>query len=632
MIEPHVKKAKEPPKISQMYGNVAALFDFFRQARIVPVYFFLSVVCTSLAVIFNLLGLKLLITLLQGLLKSDFASVGDPLGILHVLSRALPQVFGHPVSRFVFLLGVIFASVVIKNALDYAASLSVGYQIKQADRHLRAQVIRRYLSFGKLHFDRTNAVTATHLIMNAASGVTGQLKPLQKMLSQLMTLAMYLAMMLWISWPLTLIAILIFPVMNAVNHRLVQSIQGAARSHELSQIRLMDRIGNAVACIPLVKAYAAERSEERRLADVSDEEIRLAFDTQKKHQLIRPVQDLTTMAALLLMVTAMVTVFPAGSPERVSEYLVFFYIVRMAMPNFGAISNFRISLATAEAQIERLREMLERDDNKYRVPGGPKEFEGLREGIDFKNLSFAYRGQYEVLRGVNFKIAKGSVTAIVGATGAGKTTLVHLLVRFYDCPPGTIWVDGEDIRDFSIESLMERIAFVSQDQLLFNDTLRANLAYGLKTAPDDAAIFAALEKARLDGLVRKLPDGLDTMIGDRGVQLSGGERQRAALARAFLKDADILILDEATSALDSRTERNIQQAIEEAMKGKTAIVIAHRLSTIRNADHIVVIDDGRMIEQGTMASLLEAKGKFYEYWQAQEMGSSLQNVYDNIRI
>jgi ABC-type multidrug transport system fused ATPase/permease subunit len=230
---------------------------------------------------------------------------------------------------------------------------------------------------------------------------------------------------------------------------------------------------------------------------------------------------------------------------------------------------------------------------------------------------FGYKEGRDVLRGLSFTVEKGTVTALVGPTGAGKTTIISLLLRYYDCPPETVFLDDTDIRDFTSASLRSHMAFVSQETLLFHDTLRANITYGLGSVPEDR-LEDVVTRARLRDFVRSLPQGLDTLIGDRGVKLSGGEKQRVSIARALLKGADILILDEATSSLDSKTEKLIQEAIEEAIRGKTAIVIAHRLSTIRNADKIVVIEDGRCVEEGRLEELLAKKGRFAEYWEEQK--------------
>jgi subfamily B ATP-binding cassette protein MsbA len=280
------------------------------------------------------------------------------------------------------------------------------------------------------------------------------------------------------------------------------------------------------------------------------------------------------------------------------------------------ITSVGSSLAKTSGPREELLKIFD-DSDKIFVPEGKKECGGLKRSIEFNHLNFSYIPEVQVLEGVTFTIEKGKITAIVGATGAGKTTLVNLLMRFYDCSSSTILIDGVDIREFTLESLRAHMAFVNQEILLFDDTLKMNITYGAGKVTDEKLVDVA-KKARLYDFIMSLPNGFDTLIGERGVKLSGGEKQRTAIARALLKGSEILILDEATSSLDSLTERLIQEAIEEAIKDRTAVIIAHRLSTIRNADKIVVIEDGRVAEQGSLTELMERKGKFWEYWEEQK--------------
>ena len=251
---------------------------------------------------------------------------------------------------------------------------------------------------------------------------------------------------------------------------------------------------------------------------------------------------------------------------------------------------------------------------------GAHEFRGVEREICFERLSFNYpRQKKPALKNVSFKMEKGRMTAIVGLSGSGKTTLIHLLMRLYECPRGTLFADGRDICDFTLQSYHRRLAYIGQESLLFNETILFNLTYGLEeTEFSQESLTRVLKQARLNDFVMTLPDGLNTPVGDRGIRLSGGERQRLSIARALLKQAEILVLDEATSALDSETERLIQEAVQDAVKDRTSIVIAHGVWTIRHADRIVGLEEGMIAEQGTLEELLARKGRFLKLWEAQK--------------
>jgi ABC-type multidrug transport system fused ATPase/permease subunit len=297
--------------------------------------------------------------------------------------------------------------------------------------------------------------------------------------------------------------------------------------------------------------------------------------------------------------------------------MVYFYIVMNASSKFGTLSGFRGTLAAATGPLSEVRRIFT-EEGKFFVRGGSKHFTGIGSEIACKDLSFSYDDDRTVLSHISFILPKGAMTAIVGPTGAGKSTLINLFMRYYDCPPQSIFVDGTDIREFTLESYLEHVALVSQETLLLHDSLRNNILYGIRREVGDAELNSVLKQARLTDFIGKLSQGVDTLIGDRGVRLSGGEKQRVSIARALLKGADILILDEATSSLDSETEKLIQEAIDEAVQGRTSIVIAHRLSTIRNADKIVVVQDGTIAEEGDLETLLQNKGAFSRLWEQQK--------------
>jgi subfamily B ATP-binding cassette protein MsbA len=255
--------------------------------------------------------------------------------------------------------------------------------------------------------------------------------------------------------------------------------------------------------------------------------------------------------------------------------------------------------------------LLRTDDKPY-LSEGDRIAPSLQEGISFENVNFSYEPGEPVLRDVCLRIERGKTTALVGGSGAGKSTLVDLIPRLYDPDTGTIRYDGVDIREFTLASLRSRMAVVSQSTFIFNDTVRANIAYGRPDATE-AEIRAAAEQANAVGFIEDMSEGFDTLLGDRGIRVSGGQRQRIAIARAILQDPEILILDEATSSLDSISEQMVQQSLERLMAGRTVIAIAHRLSTIENADWVAVLEDGRIVEQGPYDALLEKRGALWSY-------------------
>jgi len=423
--------------------------------------------------------------------------------------------------------------------------------------------------------------------------------------------------MILISWKLTISIIIIFPVLNYVSNWLIKKIEKTSVFYADCYGVLSKRIANILTGISLVKLYTAEDKEKRYFSSTSEYLEKLEFSMDKKNNLLAPIQEIVVLVGILFLVSAMAFMVVKEKTGSVGSFIVFFYILRRFQGVFAGLKNIKSSLAVASGPIAEISTILD-DRDKFFIEEGKREFPGLYRNIEFNRLNFSYKKEIRVIKDVTFSIEKGKVVAIVGPTGAGKTTLVNLILRFYDCPPSSIFIDGVDIREFSLKSLMAHIALVSQDVLLFNDTLRNNITYGLDEKVPGERILDVIRQARLYDFTMALPGGLDTNIGDRGARLSGGERQRVSIARALLKGAQILILDEATSSLDTKTEKLVQEAIDEVVKDKTVIVIAHRLSTIQHADKIIVIEEGKLMEEGSLDELLEKKGKFYEYWQEQK--------------
>jgi ABC-type multidrug transport system fused ATPase/permease subunit len=285
------------------------------------------------------------------------------------------------------------------------------------------------------------------------------------------------------------------------------------------------------------------------------------------------------------------------------------------VPAIQELNGCTATLSAIQGSIQNIQNLLRTEDKPYLL-NGHKPFGGLQQAIEFRAVDFGYDPSSLILHDITLTIEKGTTVALVGASGAGKSTLADLIARFYDPTGGEILFDGVNLREYDIASVRRRMAIVSQDTFIFNASVRDNIAYGSPQATD-AEVWQAAELANAKDFIKEMPEGFDTVLGDRGVRLSGGQRQRIAIARALLRNPEILILDEATSALDSVSERLIQESLEKLAVGRTVIAIAHRLSTIANANKVVVLERGLIIEQGRYSDLLNTQGKLWKYHQMQ---------------
>jgi len=607
-------------KNAVFHGFLSALghpFFLLKKFRVRRRYFCISILLAALASVFSLFEMMFLIRLVQGVIVGNFGS------LIHwypfrVLSPAVSPIFESYSTTLVFFVIGFFLFAIITSLISYSSSISIDYQIKTADSHLRSMVFSRFLQFGKLYYDRKGLPGLQAILLRHTRLLADQLRSYHQMLSKIFLLCAYLVVLFLISWVLTLITLGLFLLVTSFYVLLYNKMKKMSWKEEQHKYQLDQKTFNIMSCIPLVKACAREAQEEKLFSKVSSKESELAFEIQKKMQFVNHVQNIASLIALLIIITSMSFFFSHGMMVTASQFIVFFIVVRRMEPCFAAIGDFGLLFARSSAQSDAVFDILENDADKHIVQEGGVKFSGFKNRIEFKNLNFSYKEGVNVLDDVTFSVEKGKKTAIVGSTGSGKTTLINLLLRFYDCAPDSIFIDDCDIREYTLQSLRKQIAVVSQDVLLFNDTLRLNIGYGFDDMEEDV-MMDAVQRACFHEAVSKFPDHLETVIGERGVQLSGGEKQRASIARALLKTADIFILDEASSALDVRTERLIHNAIHDATKDKTLIIISHRLSTIKGADHIVVLDEGRIVEQGTFKELIAGGGLFYEYWQEQRL-------------
>ena len=417
----------------------------------------------------------------------------------------------------------------------------------------------------------------------------------------------YTVMMVTISWELALFSVLFLPVVALIIGSIVKRLRHPARTSQQRMGELVSTLDESLSGIKVIKSYNATGYVKQKFYDLSEDLARLTLSMARRQQLASPMSEFLGISAVgVILVFGGSLVFKdALSPEGFIAFIAMFsQITRPVRTFIDQFSNINQGIAAGE----RIFSIIDAQSEIQDKPGAI-ELDGLKDKIEFRDIHFSYDGSREVIEGISFEIKRGETVALVGPSGGGKSTLSELIPRFYDVKAGDILIDGVPVRDYTQDSLRAHMSVVAQDTVLFNDTIEGNIAMGKAGATHDEIVEAA-RIANADCFIQEAPEGYQTNIGDRGVKLSGGQRQRLSIARAVLKNPEILILDEATSALDTESEKLVQDALNKLLVGRTSVVIAHRLSTIHNADKIIVVDHGRVAEQGTHTELL-AKGGIY---------------------
>lgn len=604
-------------KSSKYYTSAKNFKNFLKKTGTKFIYFLIPLSFSLIAAIAEGIGTALLLPLVKGILQMDFSFLRETAPLRIIMTHFGDLIYYPNTFVFVVLVTTIFTTLLISIIMKYFSGIAVSYQLRKFSDRLRKFLFERYLSFGKQFFDRNNSGYLQNILIHFTNYITQEIRNLHEAFNCFFSLIIYFVIMWVISPKLALITILLLPISNYSLKWLIHKIKDSSKFYTNSFRKINESIFNTLSCTPLVKIYCTEAQEKEKFYYMSHDLRNLEFSLDKKSLLVVPIQEIIVLMSVMLLLSIMSFMVIKEKAGEISNFLIFFYLLRKSTSSFNFLNIVKIVFANISGPMHEIDKIFN-DKDKFFVFEGREEFGGLKNTIEFKNLSFSYTGRGEVLKNITCLIEKGKKTALVGPSGAGKTTFINLILRFYDCPESSIFIDGIDIRKFTLKSLRKHMALVSQDTLLFNDTLRQNIIYGLDRQVEEKELIDVVEKAMLYDYVKKLPSGFETYIGDRGVKLSGGEKQRVTIARALLKGSEILMLDEATSSLDSATEKLIQEAVDNAVKNRTAIIIAHRLSTIKNADKIIVIESGRLVEEGSLNSLLEKKGKFYQYWEAQK--------------
>jgi len=505
---------------------------------------------------------------------------------------------------------VIMVLVAVKNVFVWTGGLLGASLQEYVTRDLRDSVFAHMQRLPLRYFQRTKAGQIISKILADTEQTKALITELvTKTIQNLAQIAATVIVLLKMSLTLTLISLVVAPILTATLQPLLRRLRSGHRVLRNEYGEITSVLQEVVNGVRLVKSFGGESYEDRRFGQASRRYSEGMVRITRVSLLSQPLTEVigTSIAVLILWIGAR-AVLSAGSMDG-ATLITFMILVMRMLPPLKALSQTRSTAEQSLAAAERLFEVLDQP-TEAELDRGSQRIDTLRESIVFEHVDFAYDTD-RVLQDIDFTAQKGDVIALVGPSGAGKSTLVDLIPRFYAPTSGRILIDGVDHRQLSLSSLRALTGVVSQDTVLFNDTVRNNIAYGAAERFSDEQIERAARAANAHDFIAALPDGYSTVLGERGTRLSGGQRQRLAIARALLVDPPILILDEATSALDSESERLVQEAVDRLLAGRTVFVIAHRLSTVVDADLILVLDAGRIVERGTHAELLARRGAYY---------------------
>ncbi len=588
--------------------------------------------------IFSGLSIYLTIPLLETLFNQEYAEEGPRIGEETVHESETPKIVGGFQSLreriSVWFAAVIFTGdqfdalfriciliitvFFLKNLFGFLQSYMLAYVEQGVIKDLRDGLFRHLHSLSLSYFTHERTGDLISRVMNDVGIVQRSISTsFVNLIREPLLVIVFLTIALMISWQLTLISLSVIPFTMLLIRKIGKRLKRDTRRSQEKMADITSVLQETISGVKVVKAFGMEKFETDKFTGETRKYFRQMLRISRLRILASPTTEfLSVIAGVVIIWYGGRQVLELGT-LRPAEFLGFLFAIFQMMPPMKEITGVVNRLQESAAAAVRVFAVLDTPPSISSKPGAV-ELAEFNHSIEFRNVTFAYptktlRGGVNgqaVLNDVNLKVQKGEVVAIVGPSGSGKTTLIDLIPRFYDPVEGCILIDGHDLRDIELTSLREKIGIVTQETILFNDTVRNNIAYGLDHASEELILDAA-RAANADVFISSFPEGYQTVIGDRGVRLSGGQRQRLSIARALLKNPPIMILDEATSALDSESEILVQEAIDNLMQNRTSFVIAHRLSTVRNADKIFVMERGKIVQEGSHTELMELEKGLY---------------------
>ncbi|MBW4636251.1 MAG: ATP-binding cassette domain-containing protein [Iphinoe sp. HA4291-MV1] len=592
-----------------------------RFAKPYPGLIILTILLGFSGALFNGVSTALIVPVILRIVGQEVDLSNAPAILQKIMSpfESIPENY-----RLGVMAGVIIFTILLKNLASYTSTLASSTLTRKITSDMREAGLKLLLEIDLSYYAKMKVGDIINSLGGEVSRAASAVGNTIKLIILGITILVFVGVLLSISWQLTIAATVLLSLVTLINqYAITRSKQFGKHLSDMSRaysITILETLNG----IRLVKATGNEEREYQRIRKLIRDREQADFESQVNSEAIAPLSELMGITALILIVFLSRTFFANQIASLSAVLLTYLVVLLRLLPFISQLNTLRSSFASTATSVDIVADFLRRD-NQPIMSSGKIFYTKLKKGVHFKWVCFAYPG-YEklVLKDVDLYLPHGRTLALVGGSGAGKSTLADLLPRFYDPISGYITIDDIDLRDFDLISLRKAMGIVSQDTFLFNDSVRNNIAYARPEASEEEIITAA-KQANAYEFISKLPQGFNTIIGDRGVMLSGGQRQRLAIARALLQDPEILILDEATSALDTVSERLVQSALENLSRDRTTLVIAHRLSTVQKADQIAVLDQGSVVEVGTHEELLQ-KGGYYSRLYAMQFADKAETA------
>ena len=599
------------PKSNKSWQNN---YFIFGQLKLFPKTVALALIGTAIGAFLEGITVGFIASFLQGLTNPGEPPIQSGIDWFDTLFLASKASVDERMYRLALLI-VILAW--LRSGFIYLGRLNSRIAALKLVEQIRKLIFEQFQSLSLSYYSKNRSGELVNNITSEVNRLVPTLDAATIFIIRSMTILAYVISMFWLSWQLSIAAIMLFTLLSVGLSNLVAWTREASFEVPKANGYLTSIAIESIDGIRTIKAFCTQDFERKKFYLAAEKVTKVRIKVQSLSEILKPLGEGISTTILIAIVTGSFIVLVKGGFLKSAELLTFMFVLFRMMPMVSQINSSRGRFNSNQGTLNDLGELL-RQDNKLYLKNGKNKFLSLQKSVDLIGLDFGYNPDELVLVDINLSIKKGETTAIVGGSGAGKSTLVDLISRFYDPIKGIISIDGIDLRDLEINSLRRKMAIVSQHSFLFNTSVKNNIAYGLEKI-DDREIEKAAKLANAWQFIQELPEGIETILGDRAVRLSGGQKQRIAIARALLRNPEILILDEATSALDSVTEKLIQESLERLCQGKTTIAIAHRLSTIVNADRVIVMERGRIVEQGKYQELLDRRGSLWKYHQMQQM-------------